>query len=150
MKKIYFLTTIILLSTAISCKKNFIDLHPQDSLSPETFYQNETQTRQAVVAAYVPLRDLAVNDYFTSEMRSDNTHYQPYPANRGTAYVQRENISDWVDDAINAYTNAVYFHCCLQAAFPDPAIGTGDKSWFNAEPGICFLITKISKKVVFT
>ena len=67
--------------------------------------------RQAVTAAYVPLRDLAVNDYFTSEMRSDNTHYQPYPANRGTAYVQRENISDWVDDATNAYTNAVYFHC---------------------------------------
>jgi hypothetical protein len=111
MKKIYFLTAIILLSTAISCKKSFIDLHPQDSLSPETFYQNETQMRQAVVAAYVPLRDLAVNDYFTSEMRSDNTHYQPYPANRGTAYVQRENISDWVDDATNAYTNAVYFHC---------------------------------------
>lgn len=110
MKKIYIITAALLF-TLVSCKKSFIDLHPEDSPSPGTFYKTEAQLRQAVIAAYVPLRDLAVNDYFTSEMRSDNTHYQPYPANRGTAYVQRENISDWVDDATNAYTNAVYFHC---------------------------------------
>lgn len=52
-----------------------------------------------------------VNDYFTSEMRSDNTHYQPYPGNRGTAQVHRENIADFTDNPTNAYTNAVYFHC---------------------------------------
>lgn len=110
MKKIYIISTLILL-TLLSCKKSFIDLSPQDSLSPETFFQTEGQLRQALITAYVPLRDLAVNDYFTSEMRSDNTHYQAYPSNSGTAYLQRENISDWTDDPANAYTNAVYFHC---------------------------------------
>lgn len=110
MKKIYILIAILSF-TAVSCKRSFIDLVPQDSPSPATFFQTEAQMRQALVAAYVPLRDLLVNDYFTSEMRSDNTHYQPIPTNLGTAVVQRENISDWVDDPNNAYTNAVYFHC---------------------------------------
>jgi G:T/U-mismatch repair DNA glycosylase len=110
MKKIYILITILAF-TAVSCKKSFIDLAPNDSVSPGTFYKTESDFRQAIAAAYAPLQDLSVNDYFTSEMRSDNTHYQPYPSNRGTAYVQRENISDWVDDPTNAYTNAVYFHC---------------------------------------
>jgi hypothetical protein len=111
MKKIYILATAIFTLASISCKKSFIDLNPEDSLSPGTFFKNESQMRQALAAAYAPLHDLAVNDYFTSEMRSDNTHYQPYPSNVGTAYVQRENISDWIDDPTNAYTNAVYFHC---------------------------------------
>src|ERR1700712_5476848 len=110
MKKI-FLFSSILFFTITSCKKDFIDLLPQDSLSPATFFKTEAQLRQAVIAAYVPLRDLALNDYFTSEMRSDNTHYQPIPSNRGTAFVHRENISDWIDDPTNAYSNAVYFHC---------------------------------------
>ncbi len=110
MRKIHIFNALLLL-TMVSCKKDFINLLPQDSLSPSTFFKTEAQLRQAVVAAYVPLRDLAINDYFTSEMRSDNTHYQPIPSNRGTAYVHRENISDWIDDPTNAYSNAVYFHC---------------------------------------
>jgi hypothetical protein len=110
MKKTFLFGTILLFTMA-SCKKDFIDLLPQDSLSPATFFKTEAQLKQAVVAAYVPLRDLAINDYFTSEMRSDNTHYQPIPSNRGTAFVHRENISDWIDDPTNAYSNAVYFHC---------------------------------------
>ena len=110
MKKIYILSTILLFALG-ACKKDFIDLLPLDSLSPSTFFKTEAQLRQAVIAAYVPLRDLAINDYFTSEMRSDNSHYQPIPSNRGTAFVHRENISDWIDDPTNAYSNAVYFHC---------------------------------------
>jgi hypothetical protein len=110
MKKIYILIAILAF-TVVSCKKNFIDLAPNDLVPPAAFYKTESDFRQAIAAAYAPLQDLSVNDYFTSEMRSDNTHYQPYPSNRGTAYVQRESISDWVDDPTNAYTNAVYFHC---------------------------------------
>lgn len=110
MKKIFFIMTVIGF-TVSSCKKSFIDLAPEDQISAATFYQTEAQFRQAVAAAYEPLRDLMNNDYFTSEMRSDNTGYQPYPSNRGTAYVYRENIADFTDDPTNSYTNAVYFHC---------------------------------------
>ncbi|MBK0378467.1 RagB/SusD family nutrient uptake outer membrane protein [Mucilaginibacter segetis] len=110
MKKKYIWLFILIL-TATSCKKSFIDLVPEDSYAPETFYQTDDQLEQAVAAAYVPLRDLLVNDYHTSEMHSDNTHYIPNPVNRGTATVYRENVSDWNNDANNDYVNAVYYHC---------------------------------------
>ncbi|WP_207425017.1 RagB/SusD family nutrient uptake outer membrane protein [Pedobacter sp. SYSU D00535] len=94
-----------------SCKESFIDLAPEDQQSSESFFRTEEQFRQAVTAAYTPLRDLLVNDFFTGEMRSDNTHYEFYEINRGTAYLFRETIADFTDDPNNAYSNAVYFHC---------------------------------------
>jgi len=109
MKKIYL---AILLSTVVmgSCKKDFIRLNPEDSYTDGVFYQTEQQFRSAVVAAYAPLRDVLLNDYFTSEMHSDNTVYQPIPGNRGTAYVERENISDFTNTSTNAYVSATWQH----------------------------------------
>jgi len=111
MKNKHIALMLLFLGVSSSCKKSFIDLVPQDSPSPTTFYQTDDQLQQGVLAAYVPLRDLLVNDYHTSEMRSDNTHYIPNPVNRGTATVYRENVSDWNNDANNDYVNAVYYHC---------------------------------------
>jgi len=110
MKKIYVLA--ILLSTVVmsSCKKDFIRINPEDSYTDEVFYKTEQQFRSAVVAAYAPLRDVLLNDYFTSEMHSDNTVYQPIPGNRGTAYVERENISDFTNTSTNAYVSATWQH----------------------------------------
>jgi hypothetical protein len=122
MKKKYVLLMVAILALS-ACKKSFIDLVPEDSLSPETFYQNDDQLQQAVIAAYTPLRDLLVNDYHTSEMRSDNTHYVPNPVNRGTATVYRENVSDWNNDANNDYVNAVYYHCYTSISRANIVIG---------------------------
>ena len=110
MNKIYILI-ILLAFAAVSCKDSFIDLSPDDQISGANFYKTEAQFRQALAAAYVPLRDLMLNDFYTAEMRSDNTHYEFYQVDRGTANVQRENIADFMDDPTNAYTNAIYFHC---------------------------------------
>ncbi|WP_214073023.1 RagB/SusD family nutrient uptake outer membrane protein [Mucilaginibacter sp. dw_454] len=110
MKKKYILLMFMAL-IATSCKKDFIDLNPTDSLSPDTFFQTDDELEQAVAAAYAPLRDLLINDYHTSETRSDNTHYIPNPNNRGTATVYQENVSDWNNDANNDYVNAVYYWC---------------------------------------
>lgn len=109
MKKILALLLVGTLAT--SCKDDFLKLAPQDSISPGNFFQTEAQFRQAVNAAYTPMRSLLDNDYFTGETRSDNTHYEFAPGNRGTAMVQRETITDFLDDPTNAYTNAVYYHC---------------------------------------
>jgi hypothetical protein len=111
MKNKYIKLLVLIIFIASSCKKSYIDLVPKDSLAPGQFFQTDDQLEQAAVAAYVPLRDLLVNDYHTSEMRSDNTHYTPNPNNRGTATVYRENVSDWNNDANNDYVNAVYTHC---------------------------------------
>ena len=105
----------IILLAAIMCLfgscSDFLDLIPGDKESGGSFYQTEEQLRQAVVAAYVPLRSLADNDFFTGEGRSDNTHYDYTPANRGSAYVYRENIYDFTNEANNTYVSAVYYHC---------------------------------------
>jgi starch-binding outer membrane protein, SusD/RagB family len=109
MNKIFIIA--VLACTVISCKKDFIELSPEDQIGSANFYKTEAQFRMALTAAYVPLRDLLDNDHYTGEMRSDNTHYQYYQINRGTAYVMRESIADFMDEPSNNYTNAVYFHC---------------------------------------
>jgi len=109
MNKIFIIA--VLACTVISCKKDFIELAPEDEIPVTDFYKTETQFRMALAAAYTPLRDLMDNDFYTGEMRSDNTHYQYYAINRGTAYVMRENIADFTDDPTNNYSNNIYFHC---------------------------------------
>lgn len=109
MNKIFIIG--VLACTMISCKKDFIELSPEDQIAEANFYKTEAQFRMALTAAYTPLRDLLENDFYTGEMRSDNTHYQYYQINRGTAYTMRENIADFVDEPTNNYSNAVYFHC---------------------------------------
>ncbi len=108
MRRIYIF--IIVLAFSTSCKKSFLELAPKDSYTDETFYKTEAQFKNAVIAAYAPLRDVLLNDYFTSEMHSDNTVYQPIPSNRGTAYVERENISDFRNNSTNAYVAATWQH----------------------------------------
>lgn len=109
MNKIFIIA--VLACTVISCKKDFVELSPEDQIGSDAFYKTEAHFRMALTAAYVPLRDLIENDYYINEMRSDNTHYQYYQSNRGTAYVMREAIADFTDDPSNNYSNAVYFHC---------------------------------------
>ncbi len=110
MKKIYIILALLAF-TATACNKDFIDLVPKDSYTDASYYSTPDQFRQAVIAAYAPLRDVLLNDYFTSEMRSDNTIYQPYPSNRGTAYLYRESISNFTNTPTNDYVNAVWQHC---------------------------------------
>ncbi|PVD50789.1 RagB/SusD family nutrient uptake outer membrane protein [Terrimonas sp.] len=68
---------IIIFSAAIfaGCKK-FLDLKPETALTSETFFKNESDFKQAVNAAYVPLRPI-FNDrsWVLGEMHSDNTYY---------------------------------------------------------------------------
>lgn len=110
MKKIYTILAL-LAAMATSCKKDFIELNPEDQISGANFFKTEADFRQALMAAYTPLRDFLDNDFYAAEMRSDNTHYQYNPLNRGTAMYMRENIGDFTDEPTNSYTNAIYFHC---------------------------------------
>jgi len=110
MKKKYILITILALAT-FSCKESFIELTPLDQYSIATFFKTEPQFRQAVAAAYVPLRNLMNSDYFTSEMRSDNTHYESSGSVVGADLVFRVDIANFEDTPLNTYSNNVYFQC---------------------------------------
>lgn len=105
MKKSLLYTVLISL-TASACQQNFLDLSPKAAYTDNSYFQTDAQFKQAVTAAYAPLLDLMNNDFYLSEMRSDNTFYQSVLSNRGTAFVFRENISDFKDGATNSYTAA--------------------------------------------
>lgn len=69
--------TLLLLSGILftGCTK-FLDMKPETALTSETFFKNESDFKQAVNAAYVPLRPI-FNDraWVLGEMHSDNTYY---------------------------------------------------------------------------
>lgn len=109
MKKLYTVM-VLLCAVTTSCNKDFINRSPEDTYTDDVFYKTEQQFRSAVVAAYAPLRDVLINDYFTSEMHADNTIYQAIPGNRGTSIVERENISDFTNTSTNAYVAATWQH----------------------------------------
>jgi starch-binding outer membrane protein, SusD/RagB family len=109
MKNIFYITILVAVA-GVSCKKDFLEQTPPDTYTSENFYKTEAQFQSATVAAYAPLRDVLINDYFTSEMHSDNTVYQYAPSNRGTAIVERENISDFLNTSTNSYAAATWQH----------------------------------------
>lgn len=77
---------IIIIATLgiISCSKDELNLYPITSVSSASFYNNETDFNQALVSAYVNLRTIAFTGIFMDEMRSDNTFFTIYAADRGT------------------------------------------------------------------
>lgn len=133
MKRLSLIAGLFAAFFMVSCEKSFLDLVPEDQQSAGSFFETEEQFMQALASAYVPLRDFLDNDFYTGEMRSDNTHYEYNPINRGTAYVYRESIADFNNDAYNNYSNAVYFHlykCISRANIVIDRIGSAD---FSAE-----------------
>lgn len=97
----------LLASLYLASCNNYLDLIPEDQISGASFFSNEAEFRQALYAAYNPLR-IAGPDYILGEMRSDNTHYEYNPGDRGTARVMLENIPDFLDDASNDYSRQIY------------------------------------------
>lgn len=88
-KLIYIFIVAVALS---SCKKDFIELVPQNNLSAATFFKTEAQFDQALIGAYEQLRGIVVPGTYMDEMRSDNTFFTYYAPNRGPA--------NWVEDII--------------------------------------------------
>jgi len=93
------LIIIIVLIGVSSCKKEFLTLLPPTQLTSGSFYTNLTQFQQAVTASYVPLKTIVNTGIFQDEMRSDNTFFTIYQANRGfekihEAYSQFTDVSN--------------------------------------------------------
>ncbi len=91
MKKITILLALVGL-TLSSCEE-FLTIAPETSLSSATFFKTENDFKQAVNAAYAPMRNI-VNDrsWLLTEMRSDNTIYARNILFGATE--QQEDLSD--------------------------------------------------------
>ena len=85
---------IWLLSFALLGCEDFLTVVPETSLSPGIFFKTESDFKQAVNAAYVPLRSI-VNDraWLLNEMHSDNSYYARNILFGATE--QQEDIADF-------------------------------------------------------
>lgn len=101
MKKIQPYLYIILAAVGLYACKNSLDLVPPTSLSSASYFKNEAQFRQALVGAYVNLRPIAFIGIFMDEMRSDNTFYTIYQADRGTA-TSAEAMAEFRDNNVSS------------------------------------------------
>jgi tetratricopeptide (TPR) repeat protein len=97
---------VMLLSMLISCS-DFLDISPKDTVTPDNFFQSESDFRQAVDGAYAPLQNLYDSEaaYSMGEMRSDNTHYFYNPEFRSP---DTEGIANFLNGAENPITEQRY------------------------------------------
>src|SRR5690606_2445560 len=107
MKKYIPILSVLLVFLVQGCK-NVLELSPEDQVSETNFFKTEADFTQAINAAYNPLRTVGP-DYYVSEMRSDNTHYEHNPAIQGTAVRMRSDIANFTNDASNNYSNEIYY-----------------------------------------
>lgn len=108
MKKWICISVIGLLS--VSCSSDFLDLSSEHQLNESTFFQTEEHFTQAANGAYESLRSVyGVFGALVSEMRSDNTHYFRYEADR--AQRQYEEVADFIDDQQNIVSDDMYYGC---------------------------------------
>ena len=97
-----------LVSAGLTSCEEFLNIAPQNAVTPENFFQSESDFRQAVDGIYAPLQQLYNNEssWAMGEMRSDNTHYfynvdyrLPYP----------EEIADFLNGSENDVTQHKYY-----------------------------------------
>lgn len=78
------LLSLLTLSFFYSCSDDYLQISPETTTDGQSFFQTATQIEQAVNASYVPFRNLTTLEYWVfGEMRSDNTTFQFFPADRG-------------------------------------------------------------------
>lgn len=75
MKKIHkIITSLVLLALMVSCTKGILDKTPLDQLSPDTFYNNETEAKMGLMGLYASI--IPVNfslPWYQYEFMSDNS-----------------------------------------------------------------------------
>jgi hypothetical protein len=100
--KVTILTSCLLVFLLSGCKK-FLEVIPETALTSETFFTQESDFKQAVNAAYVPLRNIVNGPaYLLGEMHSDNTYY--FRNILFGATEQQENIADFSIPTVNGIT----------------------------------------------
>lgn len=108
--KINIIIAAIVIISLGACKKDFLELPQQTSLSTPVFFKTQADFQQAINGAYTPLRGLysGINGAWAmGELRSDNTAYKFNPNDRGTA--QPEPIKDFTNDANSSVSANKYF-----------------------------------------
>src|SRR5690606_3667366 len=106
--KIKNILMVGLVSLGFTSCEEFLNIAPQNAVTPENFFKSESDFRQAVDGIYAPLQQLYNSNasWAMGEMRSDNTHYfynvdyrLPFP----------EEIADFINGSENDVTPNKYY-----------------------------------------
>src|SRR4051794_21281082 len=104
--KLQVIGAALLLIAFSSCKKDFLTIQPETTLTTPVFFKTQSDFQQAVNGAYAPLRTLYNNAWVMGEMHSDNTHYMLNPNFRAT--IDQEQIADFIYDPSSAIATTQY------------------------------------------
>ncbi len=124
--KLKIITAALLVFTSVSCKKTFLDVPPETSISSNTFFKTTDDFTQAINGVYAGLHDLYETAYVMGEMRSDNA-YLVYKSNdRGGQNVTKEQVASFTDDPQNQYSNTKYYSCYTIISRANAVLGAID------------------------
>ncbi|MGV8092528.1 MAG: RagB/SusD family nutrient uptake outer membrane protein [Mangrovibacterium sp.] len=111
-KYIIVLLFNVLLSVS-ACDEEFLERSPETAYTSENFFATESDFQRALAGTYNALRAYAAGTtgsqtqgWIMGEQRSDNTHYDFNPQNRGNNAQAREGITDFIDISTNNQTQA--------------------------------------------
>lgn len=85
---------LVLLITATSCKKSFLNLTPDSTLTEETYYQNTAQVEGGVIACYDGLQQTMQWEYQLTSLRSDDMSPYKFEGDWGSMNGFYENSSN--------------------------------------------------------
>ena len=140
--KIKIIVAGFLVFSISSCKKDFLQLYSQTTLSAPVYYKSQSDFEHAINGAYAPLRTLyngssagnannSGSEWVMGEMHSDNTRYIVDPNFRATT--DRE-ITDlcYLHDPNSDIATLEYTNCYLVIARANQVLAFIDEVDFNA------------------
>ncbi|WP_343674427.1 RagB/SusD family nutrient uptake outer membrane protein [Chitinophaga sp.] len=93
MKNIYKIIPFFFALSLFGCKKDLLDKTPKDRLSPATFFQNESQCKQALIGIYNAIQPNATPSHFYQfDYMSDNGYCQD-------SWQGSREVGEWLTNA---------------------------------------------------
>lgn len=115
-----------------SCN-HFLEVSPENAVTPTNFFKSESDFQQAVNGIYAPLQGLYDNgayaDWTMSEMHSDNTHFIFNPSARGQ--FEAEQVSTFLEQSDNQCVADIYNACYRIVSRANQVLTTIDQADFD-------------------
>src|SRR3954470_4616536 len=127
--KLQIIGAAFLVMALSSCKKDFLEIQPETTLTTPVFFKTQADFEQAINGAYAPLRALYNNAWAMGEIRSDNTTYILNPNNRGL--LDAEQIADFINTSNNGTVTAKYTNDYLIIARANQVLAPIDAADFD-------------------
>ena len=129
--KIKIIAASLLIFAISSCKKSFLSIPSETSLSTPVFFKTQADFESAINGVYAPLRTLYNGPAWEmGEMHSDNARYTINPNYRAT--IDQENTADFIYDPSSVLATLAYTTNYLVIARANQVLAPIDAVDFDA------------------